>query len=128
MLVASTAFVPVYQSFSCTEEVPTAKSCPDGVLTSAEVRRWIACLKLLANGIANTAQYVVRLHLAQLTSAQHCWLIEGGDCATLHYTGAAPPEVMRAVLGTSIQKAHQTISVCSEERDQDGEGSQWQDF
>jgi len=37
------------------------------------------------------------------------------------YTGLAPHQVLCAVLGASIYKGHQTIRVCPEEGDQDGE-------
>ena len=43
-------------------------------------------------------------------------------------TGAAPPQVLCAVLGASIQEGHQTIRMCPEEGDQDGERSQGQDL
>lgn len=38
-----------------------------------------------------------------------------GDCPTLLSSGMAPPQVMCALLDTSIHEGHQTIRVCAEE-------------
>lgn len=46
---------------------------------------------------------------------------EGGACPTLLCTGAAPPRVLCAVLGTLTYGGRQTVRLCSKEGDEDAE-------
>lgn len=52
--------------------------------------------------------------------------VKGGDCPTLHRTGAAPSQVLHTTLGAT--KGSQTIRGCPEEGDQDGERPWGQDI
>jgi len=57
-----------------------------------------------------------------LSQALHPQPVGAGDCPTLRCTGAAPPPALGADLGASIHEGHQTLGMCPEERDRDGEG------
>lgn len=56
---------------------------------------------------------------------QHSKLVERGDCPL--FTGAAPPQVLCVVLGTSIQEG-QTVRGCPEKGNQHGERLRGQDL
>jgi len=42
--------------------------------------------------------------------------------------GAASPQVLRTVLGTTVQEGHETVGECPEEGDKDGEGPGGEDI
>lgn len=52
----------------------------------------------------------------------HRWLGKGGDCPALLCTGAASPQVLYAVLGTTILKRHETSRDHPKEGHKDSEG------
>lgn len=61
-----------------------------------------------------------------MTKKKKCFVafqgaVEGGNGPIPHCTGATPPLVLCAVLGASAQKGHQSIRVCPEKGDHDGE-------
>lgn len=93
-------------------------------LTQRDLGVWVDDKLNRSQQCARSAKWANHVPMHQ---AQHCEPVKKGDCPTLHHTGAAPPQVLWAVLTASLQEGHQTMKVYPEEGNQNGEWFQGQE-